>query len=134
MAGKTKWIGKRLARPGIATPAGIRQAFPIHHLNWDHKAIKGLTYVVTGWGPHKFVVESDWQSVFTSFFTSSWQVQVQGDPKCGTSEEVPTGWGWQGEVGRGGTGLVQGCGGFPYMIPVVSSPGGAEVETGSGVV
>ena len=54
MAGKTGWIGRRIARPDIATPASIRQVFPIHtrpkHLLWDCQAVKGLTYLATAGG------------------------------------------------------------------------------------
>jgi len=39
-------IGWRLQKQEVATPAGIRQAFPIHP-----RAIKGLVYLVTGKGP-----------------------------------------------------------------------------------
>ena len=42
MAGRAGWIDRRIARPEIATLAGIRQAFPIHskpkHPSWDPRA------------------------------------------------------------------------------------------------
>jgi len=48
--------GKRMHKPDIATPAGIRQAFRIHegapaHLKWNRTAIRGLTYMITDKGP-----------------------------------------------------------------------------------
>jgi len=51
-------MGIRMARPGIATPAGIRQAYPIQakappHLSWPTRAIKGLVYIVTDKGPQR---------------------------------------------------------------------------------
>jgi len=44
--------------PDIVTPAGIRQAYPLHsralaHLNWSRQAIRGLTYLVTDKGPQR---------------------------------------------------------------------------------
>ena len=54
--------GRVMARPGKVTPAGIRQAFPIHtkpgHLKWHRQSVKGLTYIVTDRGPMKA-----WQKV-----------------------------------------------------------------------
>jgi len=49
-------LGWRMGRPDIATPAGIRQACPIHpkaplHIRWSSRAIKGLVYMVTNKGP-----------------------------------------------------------------------------------
>jgi len=43
---------KRMHMPDLVTPAGIRQAYPLHskapaHLKWSREAIKGLTYLVT---------------------------------------------------------------------------------------
>jgi len=48
--------GKRMHKPDIATPAGIRQAFRIHgsapqHLGWSNIAVRGLAYMVTDKGP-----------------------------------------------------------------------------------
>jgi len=48
--------GKRMHKPDIVTPAGIRQAFRIHegvpaHLKWNRTAIRGLTYMITDKGP-----------------------------------------------------------------------------------
>ena len=49
------WMGERMHLPDIATPASIRQAFPLHikapaHLNWSRDAIWGLAYLVTDKG------------------------------------------------------------------------------------
>ena len=58
-----RWIGGGYLaelEPRIATytPAGIRQAFPIHskpkHLKWDRQVVKGLTYLMTDQGRHKW--------------------------------------------------------------------------------
>jgi len=48
--------GRRMHKPDVATPAGIRQAYRIHgktpaHLSWSRWAIRGLTYMVTDKGP-----------------------------------------------------------------------------------
>ena len=48
--------GKRMHKPDIATPAGIRHAFRIHgktpaHLGWNSTAVRGLTYMITDKGP-----------------------------------------------------------------------------------
>jgi len=48
-------MGWRLQKTVIATPAGIRQEYPIFpkapaHLRWSPRALKGLVYMVTGNG------------------------------------------------------------------------------------
>ena len=47
-----------------ATPAGIRQEYPIRckpeHLSWGRKGVKGLTYRHGPWSP-KMVAEGDWE-------------------------------------------------------------------------
>jgi len=56
---RAKWeveMGKRMHKPDVVTPAGIRQAFRLHggtpaHLRWSRLAIRGLTYMVTDKGP-----------------------------------------------------------------------------------
>ena len=45
-------LGKRMHKPDIVTPAGIRQAYRLHagapvHLKWNRTAIRGLTYMIT---------------------------------------------------------------------------------------
>jgi len=45
-------MGWWMFEPDIVTPAGIKQAYPIHpkapaHLRWSTRAIKGLVYMVT---------------------------------------------------------------------------------------
>jgi len=49
MARKTGWIGAWMSQPEIATPAGIRQVFPLYtrpaHLNRDREALWGLVYI-----------------------------------------------------------------------------------------
>ena len=52
------WMGERMHRPDIVTPAGIRQAYPLHdkapaHLSWPRQAIRGLTYLETDKGPQR---------------------------------------------------------------------------------
>ena len=41
-AGREVYLGSPTAQPDIATPAGIRQAYPIHpkskHLNWNRQS------------------------------------------------------------------------------------------------
>jgi len=48
--------GKRMHKPDIVTPAGIRQNHRLHagapaHLKWNRTAIRGLTYMITDKGP-----------------------------------------------------------------------------------
>jgi len=48
--------GRRMHKPDIVTPAGIRQAYRLHggtpaHLSWSRWALRGLTYMVTDKGP-----------------------------------------------------------------------------------
>jgi len=58
---KAKWeveLGWRLQKTVIATPAGIKQEFPIYpkapaHLKWSPMAVKGLVYMVTDKGPQQ---------------------------------------------------------------------------------
>jgi len=52
------WMGERMHGPDIVTPAGIRQAFPLHsktpaHLKWSRDAIRGLRYLMTDEGPQR---------------------------------------------------------------------------------
>jgi len=57
-------MGELMHWPDIVTPAGIRQAYPLHsraptHLSWSRQAIRGLTFLETedascvcdGWTP-----------------------------------------------------------------------------------
>jgi len=41
--------------PSLATPAGIRQAYPLYsrppHMKWNREELRGLTYLHTGQGP-----------------------------------------------------------------------------------
>ena len=51
-------MGQRSQKPMIATPAGIKQQFPIYpkapaHLRWRPRALKGLVYMVTDKGPQR---------------------------------------------------------------------------------
>jgi len=44
-------MGWRLNKPDVATPAGIKQAHPLHskapkHMRWSMKAIQGLVFMV----------------------------------------------------------------------------------------
>jgi len=58
MAGRTADMGWRLMEKSIATPAGIKQEFPIYpkappHLKWSRQAVRGLVYMVTDKGPQR---------------------------------------------------------------------------------
>ena len=49
MAKNEAWMGGRMHKPDIVTPAGIRRAHPIHpkappHLQWSREAVRGLIY------------------------------------------------------------------------------------------
>jgi len=51
-------IGQRMQKTTIATPAGIKQGFPVYpkapiHMGWSPRAIKGLVYMVTDKGPQR---------------------------------------------------------------------------------
>jgi len=48
-------MGRRTQKTAIATPAGIKQEFPIYpkapaHMKWSPMAVKGLVYMVTDKG------------------------------------------------------------------------------------
>jgi len=49
--------GQWRSDPSLATPAGIRQAYPIYrrepHLKWGREEVRGLTYLYTDRGPMK---------------------------------------------------------------------------------
>jgi len=61
--------------PSLATPAGIRQAYPLFqkkkHMKWDRDEVRGLTYLHTDKGPHKH-----------------WMFKIgrAGDSRCGCGE------------------------------------------------
>jgi len=64
--------GRRMHKPDIVTPAGIRQAFPLHpppprQLRWPRIAMRGWTYLVTDKGPQR-----QWL----------WEMGKTGDPTC----------------------------------------------------
>jgi len=51
-------IGRRTQKTMIATPAGIKQGFPVYprapaHMKWSPRAVKGLVYMVTDKGPQR---------------------------------------------------------------------------------
>jgi len=51
-------IGWRTQKKAIATPAGIKQGFPVYpkapaHMKWSPRAVKGLVYMVTDKGPQR---------------------------------------------------------------------------------
>jgi len=65
-------MGWRMLKPDVVTPAGIRQAHPLHpkaptHLRWSTKAIKGLVYMVADKGPQR-----QWL----------WEIGKVEDPQC----------------------------------------------------
>jgi len=43
--------GQRMSEPSLATPAGIRQAYPLYHrephLKWGRDELRGFTYLHT---------------------------------------------------------------------------------------
>ena len=58
MAKRTVEMGQRKPEGGVATPAGIKQEFPIYpkapaHINWSPRAVKGLVYMITDKGPQR---------------------------------------------------------------------------------
>jgi len=58
IAGKTVRRGQRKREKAVATPAGIKQEFPIYpkaptHMGWSARAVKGLVYMVTDKGPQR---------------------------------------------------------------------------------
>ncbi|KAF8418326.1 hypothetical protein EV426DRAFT_700547 [Tirmania nivea] len=57
-AKEVAWVGRRMLRPDVITPAGIRQAFPMgrpsKQTKWNREALRGLTYMVTDRGPQRW--------------------------------------------------------------------------------
>jgi len=58
MAGRTVRRGRRTQETAVATPAGIKQEFPVYpkapaHMNWSPMAVKGLVYMITDKGPQR---------------------------------------------------------------------------------
>ncbi|KAF8417562.1 hypothetical protein EV426DRAFT_699641 [Tirmania nivea] len=74
-AKEAAWVGKRMLRPDIVTPAGIRQAFPMgrpsKQTKWNREALRGLTYIVTDRGPQRWWLH---------------KVGRAADPVCGLCE------------------------------------------------
>jgi len=57
-AKKEVWMGTRMLKPDICTPAGNRQASLLHskapkHMGWSRMVLRGLTYLVTDKGPQR---------------------------------------------------------------------------------
>ncbi|KAF8415634.1 hypothetical protein EV426DRAFT_700346 [Tirmania nivea] len=75
-AKEAAWVGRRMLRPDIVTPAGIRQAFPMgrpsKQMKWNREALRGLTYIVTDRGPQRWWLH---------------KVGRTADPMCGLCEE-----------------------------------------------
>jgi len=51
-------MGRRMQKTVVATPAGIKQEFPVYpkapaHLKWSPNVLKGLVYMVTDKGPQR---------------------------------------------------------------------------------
>jgi len=72
MARRTVDMGWRLHEKDIATPAGIRQEFPIYprapkHISWSRMAVRGLTYMITDKGQQR-----QWL----------WEIGKSESPKC----------------------------------------------------
>ncbi|KAF8415775.1 hypothetical protein EV426DRAFT_661913 [Tirmania nivea] len=57
-ANEAAWVGSRMLRPDIVTPAGIRQAFPMgrpsKQAKWNREALRGLTYIVIDRGSQRW--------------------------------------------------------------------------------
>ncbi|KAF8427074.1 hypothetical protein EV426DRAFT_686742 [Tirmania nivea] len=56
-AKEVAWVGRRMLRPDVITPAGIRQAFPMGRLSRQTKeqgGSAGMTYIVTDRGPQRW--------------------------------------------------------------------------------
>jgi len=72
MARRTVDMEWRLNKEDIATPAGIRQEFPIYpkvprHMKWSRAAVKGLVYMITYKGP-----QQQWL----------WEIGKSENPQC----------------------------------------------------
>ena len=65
-------MGWGMNRPDVATPAGVKQAHPLHpkapkHIRWSTKAMKWLVYMVTDKGPQR-----QWL----------WEIGKTDEPQC----------------------------------------------------
>jgi len=88
-----------MSQPEIATPSGIRHAFPLFHspapLRWDREALRGLAYVATDHGPLKRWLSEERRMASAAV----------GSSECGAPAAMPIGGGRRrGEVGSGGAG------------------------------
>ena len=66
--------------PDIVTPAGIRQAYPLHtrapeQLSWPRQALRRLTYQETDKGPHRQCLKEIGKTEDTSCMCDSWTPQ-----------------------------------------------------------
>ena len=96
------WMGERMHKPDIVTPAGIRQKYRLHgptpgHLKWSGMAIRGLTYMVTDKGPQAYWMKEIGKAEEGSCVCDRWTQQNAahlyqcprvGDGKGRTREEV----------------------------------------------
>ena len=95
-------VGWRSQKTVIATPAGIKQEFPIYpkapaYLKWSSRAVKGLVYMVTDRGPQQQWVYEVGKSEEPWCVCDGWTPQTAahllscpwvGDGKGRTSEQL----------------------------------------------
>jgi len=87
-------MGWRLQKTGMATPAGIKQVFPIYpkasaNLKWSSKAVKGLVYMVTDKARNSSGCGRPGNQ------RNLGVCAMAGRPERGVSVRVPLGRGWQ---------------------------------------
>lgn len=79
-------MGRRIHQPGIATPAGIKQAYHIHpkvpaHLRWSTHAIKGLVYMVIDKEPQRQWMKEMGKTEEPGCVCDGWTRQNAVDPQ-----------------------------------------------------
>jgi len=108
------WIGERMHWPDIVTPAGIRQAYPLHdkapaHLSWPRQAIRGLTYLETDKGLQRQWLREMGKVEDGSCICDGWtpqnaahlyQCQWMRDGRGGSEEQARQAAEWCAEVAR----------------------------------
>jgi len=92
------WMGERMHWPDIATPAGIRQTYPLHgkapeHLSWPRQALQGLTYLETDKGPQRQWMREIGKTEDASCVCNGWT------PQNAAHLCVLLGGGWGGKIG-----------------------------------
>jgi len=90
-----RWIGAWIPQPEIATPAGIRQVFPLYtrpaHVKWDREALRSLVSLRHHRPRALEILAVDYRE------SRRRQVRIRGRSECGASVAMSIGGRWKRE-------------------------------------